>query len=179
MKNVNLDSYPNNPKVTHVLLQDCENLDLLLDITNLDSAHYDLTDLSFHSTPYLKLEFNQPRLSSLNLVVHSVDSFKAILKGTLAENQNKIQMFFRQVGLDTDFRRSEVIFENFFSRSSIHLLNFINIGNIVVDGSSIQTVENFDARDPATNCFKIADDESRVRVNCTRQELFYDNIRSQ
>ena len=173
-KNVNLDSPPNNPKVTHILLQQCENLDLLLDIKYLDPDQYDLNVLSFVSTPELKLEFNQPRQSSLKLVVQ--DSFKTILKGTLEENQNNIEMFFRQVG-SANFRRSEVIFENFFSRSSIHLLNFINIGNIIVDGSSIQSIDNFDARDP-TNCFKIADDNSRVRVNCTRQELFYDNIRS-
>ena len=173
-KNVNLDSPPNNPKVTHILLQECENLDLLLDIKYLDPDQYDLNVLSFVSTPELKLEFNQPRQSSLKLVVQ--DSFKTILKGTLEENQNNIEMFFRQVG-SANFRRSEVIFENFFSRSSIHLLNFINIGKIIVDGSSIQRIDNFDARDP-TNCFKIADDNSRVRVNCTRQELFYDNIRS-
>ena len=161
--------------MTHILLQQCENLDLLLDIKYLDPDQYDLNVLSFVSTPELKLEFNQPRQSSLKLVVQ--DSFKTILKGTLEENQNNIEMFFRQVG-SANFRRSEVIFENFFSRSSIHLLNFINIGKIIVDGSSIQRIDNFDARDP-TNCFKIADDNSRVRVNCTRQELFYDNIRSQ
>ena len=173
-KNVNLDSPPNNPKVTHILLQQCENLDLLLDVKYLDPDQYDVNVLSFVSTPELKLEFNQPRQSSLKLVVQ--DSLKTVLKGTLEENQNNIEMFFRQVG-SANFRRSEVIFENFFSRSSIHLLNFINIGQIIVDGSSIQRIDNFDARDP-TNCFKIADDNSRVRVNCTKQELFYDNIRS-
>ena len=179
-----LDSPPNNPKVSHIVLRQCKKLDLLLDTANLDPAQYDITDLSFESTPYLKLEFNQPRQSSLKLVVQN--SIETTLKGTLDENQNDIQMFFRNVGGSSDnYRRSEVIFDNFFSRSSIDLLNFINIGNIIVDTSSIQNIDNFEIRDreiirDPTNCFKIADDNvSRVRVNCTRQELFYNNIRSE
>ena len=169
--------------MSHIVLKQCKNLDLLLDITNLDPIQYDITDLSFEYTPYLKLEFNQPRQSSLKLVVQN--SIKTTLKGTLEENQNNIQMFFRNVGGSRDnYRLSEVIFQNFFSRSSIDLLNFINIGNIIVDGSSIQNVDNFEIRDreitrDPTNCYKIADDGlTRVEVNCTRQELFYDNIRS-
>ena len=184
MKNERLNSPPNNPKVSHIVLKQCKNLDLLLDITNLDPVQYDITDLSFEYTPYLNLQFDQPRQSSLKLVVQN--SIKTTLKGTLEENQNNIQMFFRNVGGSSDnYRRSEVIFDNFFSRSSIDLLNFINIGNIIVDTSSIQNVDNFEIRDreiirDPTNCFKIADDNvSRVRVNCTRQELFYNNIRSE
>ena len=109
----------------------------------------------------------------MKLVVE--DSLETRLTGRLEEDQNYVEMFFRQVG-NRNYWRSEVIFENFFSRSNIHLLNFIKIGNIIVDRSSVQKIENFDARDP-TKCFKIAEDDTRVRVNCTRQELFYDNIR--
>ena len=56
-KNVNLDSPPNNPKVTHILLQNCKNLDLQPDINYLDPEQFELNVLSFMSTPYLKLEF--------------------------------------------------------------------------------------------------------------------------
>ena len=84
-------------------------------------------------------------------------------------------MYFRQVGV-ANSENSEVVFQNFFSRSRIHLLNFIDIGKIIVDNSNIQSIDELDVNGYSRKCFQINAEQVRQEVSCTK-DLFYINNR--
>ena len=46
-----------NPKVSHVILKDCENLDIELDLNELDPSRFQVTDVSFIDVPTLNIMF--------------------------------------------------------------------------------------------------------------------------
>ena len=57
-QNVDLNSPQNDPKVTHVMLRDCNSLDVIIDPSNFDQNRYQLTDVSFvNIRTSLKIEF--------------------------------------------------------------------------------------------------------------------------
>ena len=104
----------------------------------------------------------------MKLVVEN--SMKTTLSGTLQE-YGTIEMYFRQI--DTEYYyNSEVIFKNFYGRGDVHLLNFLDIGSIVVDNSGLQSLDNLDVKN-TRNCYYVDQDQARVRTTCTKEDLFY------
>ena len=106
--------------------------------------------------------------TSLKLVVEN--SVTTTLTGTF-EDYGNVEMYFRQVGI-ANSENSEVVFQNFFSRSRIHLLNFIDIGKIIVDNSNIQSIDQLDVNGKSRKCFQVTAEQSRQEVSCTK-DLFY------
>ena len=96
------------------------------------------------------------------------------LTGTL-QDYGRVEMFFRQVQSEQDFR-SEVVFRDFSAVTGIHLLNFLDIGSIVVDGASFRRVDELDVK-YTRNCLVTDAEGERVRVKCNKESLFYNNIR--
>ena len=96
------------------------------------------------------------------------------LTGTL-QDYGRVEMFFRQVQSEQDFR-SEVVFRDFSALTDIHLLNFLDIGSIVVDGASFRRVDELDVK-YTRNCLVTDAEGERVRVKCNKESLFYNNIR--
>lgn len=171
--NVVIESPLNNPKVTQILLRDCTKLDVILDLSEFDNNIFQLTDVSFISVPNLSIEFQQALQTSLKLVVENSDT--TTLTGTF-EDYGNVEMYFRQIGTANP-ENSEVVFQNFFSRSRIHLLNFIDIGKIVVDNSNIQSIDQLDVNSRySRKCFQVTAEQIRQEVSCTK-DLFYINNR--
>ena len=81
-------------------------------------------------------ELAQPKLQ---LVVEN--SYTTTLSGTLEEYGDVI-MYFRQVNAYVE--NSEVRFKNFVSRTNIQLINFINIGSVIVENTVIQNIDDLD-----------------------------------
>ena len=46
-----------NPKVSHVILKNCEMIDIVLDLDNLDRNRFQVTDVSFMDVPTLNIMF--------------------------------------------------------------------------------------------------------------------------
>ena len=90
------------------------------------------------------------------------------LSGSLETNAN-LDMYFRKIR--SEFI-SEVTFKNFYSATPIHLLNFQDIDNIVVEDSSFQSIDNLDVKHTA-NCYTATSDQELTKVNCTKLDLFY------
>lgn len=90
------------------------------------------------------------------------------LSGSLETNAD-INMYFRKIR--SEFI-SEVTFKNLYSSTRIHLLNFQDIDNIIVQDSSFQSVDNLDVKH-TSNCYTATSDQELTRVNCTKLDLFY------
>lgn len=170
--NVAIESPLNNPKVTHIVLRDCRKLDVILDLSEFDKNVFQVTDVSFITVPVLSIEFQEAVQTSLKLVVEN--SVTTTITGTF-EDYGNVEMYFRQVGV-ANSENSEVVFQNFFSRSRIHLLNFIDIGKIIVDNSNIQSIDELDVNGYSRKCFQINAEQVRQEVSCTK-DLFYINNR--
>jgi len=84
-------------------------------------------------------------------------------------------MYFRQV--NANFESSEVVFKNFLSRTNIQLINFINIGNVVVENTVIQRIDDLDFKN-TRDCYFVEADNTRQPVTCNKEDLFY-KIRSE
>ena len=109
-------------------------------------------------------ELAQPKLQ---LVVEN--SYTTTLSGTLEEYGNVI-MYFRQVNAYVE--NSEVRFKNFVSRTNIQLINFINIGSVIVENTVIQNIDDLDFKN-TRDCYFIEADYSKQPVTCNKEDLFY------
>ena len=110
--------------------------------------------------------FSKSLQSPFTLVLEDVRTTK--LSGSLETNAN-LNMYFRKIR--SEFI-SEVKFMNFYSATSVHLLNFQDIDNIIVQDSSFQSIDDLDVKH-TSNCYTATSDQDLTRVNCTKQDLFY------
>ena len=105
------------------------------------------------------------------------DSVEAKVSGDL-ESYSDVEMYFRTVLSD---RQSEVIFDNFHSSTNIQLLNFQDINNIIVEDSSFSSIVEFEAVEHSrrTDCLLGSAGQELRRVNCSKQDLFYNSLPAQ
>jgi len=74
-----------NPKVSHVILKNCEMIDIVLDLDNLDRNRFQVTDVSFMDVPTLNIMFSELARAKPKLQLVVENSYTTTLSGTLEE----------------------------------------------------------------------------------------------
>ena len=162
-------------KITHIMIGQCSNIRIILDLYNVNKEVSELTDISFDNIENLSVKFRnlaQPRMRFVftNIMFNQ-------LSGSISGRNSMLEMFFRQI-LKEDQDQTSVTFRNLNMESNIRLLNFQDIGHVRVIDSYFSNIDTFDILH-STKCYTSMD--SYTQVTCSKEQLFsasrYDSTR--
>ena len=154
--------------ISHIMLSNCDDVKVILDLNRVDRDASDLTDISFENIENLSVRFEQLNHARI-FVFTNIISNK--LSGRMPERSSSVKMYFRQQNPKKK-EQTSVAFQNIDIQSNIRLLNIQDIGEVRVVDSNFRNIDTLEIVHP-TKCYTSMDTFRDSEVACTKDALFF------
>jgi len=161
---------PVSQQISHIVLRNCRDINLELDLINLRRDGARITDLSFQNINTLNIRFSNIVERRLNMIFDNIISTE--LSGSLQSTDLELRMFFRE----PKSRQGSVIFNNINVAATINVLNLQDVAHLTVANSYFRQIRDLEIiqRTVRTKCHNTVDNSFYSRdVDCSKENLFY------
>jgi len=161
---------PVSQQISHIVLRNCRDINLELDLINLRRDGARITDLSFQNINTLNIRFSNIVERRLNMIFDNIISTE--LSGSLQSTDLELRMFFRE----PKSRQGSVIFNNINIAATISVLNLQDVAHLTVANSYFRQIRDLEIiqRTVRTKCHNTVDNSFYSRdVDCSKENLFY------
>ena len=158
-------------KISHIVLRNCGDIKIKLDLENLRTDAHRITDVSFQRMNSLGLLMQSASERSLTIVIENIQNTE--VSGGLNQRDLILKMYFRQLG-----SQGSVTFTNLELEPTLSLVNLVNIADFTVTNSYFRRVDQVDFRG-GTRCYNTEDTGGfyRTEVDCSKENLFSSEYR--
>jgi len=166
---------PVSQQISHIVLRNCRDINLELDLINLRRDGARITDLSFQNINTLNIRFSNIVERRLNMIFDNIISTE--LSGSLQSTDLELRMFFRE----PKSRQGSVIFNNINIAATISVLNLQDVAHLTVANSYFRQIRDLEIiqRTVRTKCHNTVDNSFYSRdVDCSKENLFYAEYQS-
>ena len=158
-------------KISHIVLRNCGDIKIKLDLENLRTDAHRITDVSFQRMNSLGLLMQSASERSLTIVIENIQNTE--VSGGLNQRDLVLKMYFRELG-----SQGSVTFTNLDLEPTLSLVNLVNIADFTVTNSYFRRVDQVDFRG-GTRCYNNEDTGGfyRTEVDCSKENLFSSEYR--
>jgi len=163
-----ISNKPRDQRISHIVLRNCKDLKLELDLDRIYREAAAITDLSFQSVNSLDLKFRDISGRSFNMVFEDITTTD--FSGYISNRDLTMRMFFRK----PRSRRSSVTFNNVNFEANFDVLNLQNVAHLIVANSHFRNINNLEIieREQNTQCHDRVDNSFYTTdVECSK-DLF-------
>ena len=163
-------------RISHIVLRDCRDIKMDLDLENLRTDAQRITDVSFQKINSLGLRMRSASERTLTLVFDEIQNTE--VSGSINQRDLVLKMFFRNRQPQNLRPQGSVTFTNLELEPTLSLVNLQNLAEFTVTNSYFRRVEQVDFRGVA-KCHNTEDTASfyRPEVQCSVENLFSNEYR--